>query len=98
MENSTPPIGDPKATATPAALAAVIISRILPKDGSSISLDGCIRTYSDFAKTSQTGLLLAIQCNMRRVRTVPLFLRTIRKQLREASTRKNRILSGRCYL
>lgn len=30
IENSTPPIGEPKATATPAALAAVIISRILP--------------------------------------------------------------------
>jgi hypothetical protein len=28
MENSTPPIGDPKATATPAALDAVTISRI----------------------------------------------------------------------
>lgn len=30
MENSTPPIGDPKATATPAALEAVKISRIFP--------------------------------------------------------------------
>jgi len=30
IENKTPPIGEPKATATPAALAAVIISRILP--------------------------------------------------------------------
>lgn len=30
MENKTPPIGEPKATATPAALAAVTISRILP--------------------------------------------------------------------
>lgn len=30
IENSTPPIGEPKATATPAALAAVKISRILP--------------------------------------------------------------------
>ena len=29
MEKSTPPIGDPKATATPAALDAVTISRIL---------------------------------------------------------------------
>ena len=29
MENKTPPIGDPNATATPAALAAVTISRIL---------------------------------------------------------------------
>lgn len=38
MENSTPPIGDPKATATPAALAAVIISRILPKDDLSVFL------------------------------------------------------------
>jgi hypothetical protein len=31
IENRTPPIGDPKATATPAALAAVIISRIFPR-------------------------------------------------------------------
>jgi len=30
MENNTPPIGEPKATATPAALAAVTISLILP--------------------------------------------------------------------
>ena len=30
IENMTPPIGEPKATATPAALAAVTISRILP--------------------------------------------------------------------
>jgi hypothetical protein len=30
MENKTPPMGEPKATATPAALAAVITSRILP--------------------------------------------------------------------
>jgi hypothetical protein len=30
MENKTPPIGEPKATATPAALAAVNISLILP--------------------------------------------------------------------
>jgi hypothetical protein len=30
IENSTPPIGEPKATATPAALAAVTISLILP--------------------------------------------------------------------
>jgi len=31
IENSTPPIGDPNATATPAALAAVTISRIFPE-------------------------------------------------------------------
>jgi hypothetical protein len=31
MENNTPPIGEPKATATPAALAAVTISLILPR-------------------------------------------------------------------
>jgi hypothetical protein len=30
IENMTPPIGEPKATATPAALAAVTISLILP--------------------------------------------------------------------
>jgi hypothetical protein len=30
IENKTPPIGEPKATATPAALAAVRISLILP--------------------------------------------------------------------
>lgn len=30
MEKSTPPIGEPNATATPAALAAVTISLILP--------------------------------------------------------------------
>lgn len=30
MENNTPPIGEPKATATPAALAAVTSSLILP--------------------------------------------------------------------
>jgi hypothetical protein len=33
MENITPPIGEPKATATPAADAAVKISRILPCQG-----------------------------------------------------------------
>ncbi len=32
MEKSTPPIGEPKATATPAALAAVTISLILPAE------------------------------------------------------------------
>ena len=31
IENKTPPMGEPKATATPAALAAVTISRILPR-------------------------------------------------------------------
>ena len=31
IENNTPPIGEPKATATPAALAAVTISRIFPE-------------------------------------------------------------------
>lgn len=31
IENSTPPIGEPNATATPAALAAVTISRIFPE-------------------------------------------------------------------
>jgi len=31
IENRTPPMGEPKATATPAALAAVTISRILPR-------------------------------------------------------------------
>jgi hypothetical protein len=30
IENITPPMGEPKATATPAALAAVTMSRILP--------------------------------------------------------------------
>jgi len=30
IEKSTPPMGEPKATATPAALAAVMISRIFP--------------------------------------------------------------------
>lgn len=30
IENKTPPIGEPKATATPAALAAVMTSLILP--------------------------------------------------------------------
>jgi hypothetical protein len=32
MEKRTPPIGEPNATATPAALAAVTISRILPEE------------------------------------------------------------------
>ena len=31
IENNTPPIGEPKATATPAALEAVMISRIWPE-------------------------------------------------------------------
>jgi hypothetical protein len=31
IENKTPPIGEPNATATPAALAAVTISLILPE-------------------------------------------------------------------
>jgi hypothetical protein len=30
IENNTPPMGEPKATATPAALAAVTISLVLP--------------------------------------------------------------------
>lgn len=30
IENRTPPMGEPNATATPAALAAVMISRVLP--------------------------------------------------------------------
>jgi hypothetical protein len=33
IENSTPPIGAPNATPTPAALAAVTISRIFPDQG-----------------------------------------------------------------
>jgi hypothetical protein len=91
MENSTPPIGDPKATATPAALAAVIISRILPKDSQAYSSKTAMsnHTYSDFVKTSQTGQQLVIQCNTRRVRMVLLFLRRARKQSQGASTHKN---------
>lgn len=32
MEKSTPPMGEPKATATPAALEAVITSLIFPRN------------------------------------------------------------------
>jgi hypothetical protein len=39
MEKSTPPIGAPKATATPAALDAVRISLILPDDMSDLEDD-----------------------------------------------------------
>jgi hypothetical protein len=38
IEKMTPPIGDPKATATPAALAAVTISLIFP-DGDDLNTD-----------------------------------------------------------
>jgi hypothetical protein len=38
IEKMTPPIGDPKATATPAALAAVTISLIFP-DGDNSNPD-----------------------------------------------------------
>jgi hypothetical protein len=54
IENSTPPIGEPKATATPAALAAAKISRILPPK--SLSIAGKRRkhfkqqTHSDYEK------------------------------------------------
>lgn len=37
IEKSTPPMGEPKATATPAALAAVKISRILAGSRNCIS-------------------------------------------------------------
>lgn len=42
IENMTPPIGEPKATATPAALAAVTISLILP---AVMSVDVCRAVY-----------------------------------------------------
>lgn len=38
IENNTPPIGEPNATATPAALAAVTISRILPDTKAVVSI------------------------------------------------------------
>lgn len=53
IENRTPPIGEPNATATPAALAAVTISRIFPErtneQGSihkrrNIAYPGCVKT------------------------------------------------------
>ena len=51
IENSTPPIGEPNATATPAALAAVTISRIFPE-----SVSG-----HKFAKTEGTWYTLAVR-------------------------------------
>lgn len=46
IENNTPPIGEPKATATPAALAAVIISRIFPAQHGQSSLVSSMRASS----------------------------------------------------
>ncbi len=54
IENSTPPIGEPKATATPAALAAVKISRILPSRNEGwVERQIAIgkKTHSDYGKT-----------------------------------------------
>ena len=45
MENSTPPIGAPKATATPAALDAVSISLIFPTQDNL----GCVGLYWRFS-------------------------------------------------
>ncbi len=52
IENSTPPIGEPKATATPAALAAVKISRILPSWSERwAERESCKgKTHSDYEK------------------------------------------------
>lgn len=45
IENNTPPIGEPKATATPAADAAVVTSLILPEAGVKMSNKGKINCH-----------------------------------------------------
>lgn len=61
IENRTPPIGEPKATATPAALAAVRISRILPEATVnrvfSLSVSVKRTAYLDSVKNEETGWL-----------------------------------------
>lgn len=59
MENRTPPIGEPNATATPAALAAVSISLIFPVQcGSGDSgLESCSVTHHGFVRSEQTDQL-----------------------------------------
>ena len=74
-------MGEPKATATPAALAAVSISRILPEmwETSFVEVrnpeaggrDG--QRYLDFERTEKTCWLQRIRYNMRRARRVLLF-------------------------
>jgi hypothetical protein len=52
IENMTPPIGEPNATATPAALAAVKTSRLLPSHVQPhVTIrDGFGQAHSDCAK------------------------------------------------
>jgi hypothetical protein len=67
IENRTPPIGDPKATATPAALAAVMISLILPvaRVRRWTHYNYKERRYLDCEKSAQRDPLPMTQCSKR---------------------------------
>jgi len=88
IENKTPPIGEPKATATPAALAAVIISRILPVQMFKRFIYQChltIKTHFDFEKIYQITLPQVNRYNKQRGLKVPPFLPKDLTQLPEAA-------------
>ena len=69
MENNTPPIGEPKATATPAALAAVTISLILPTQLFQFDIQwmGVWETYFDFGGNYQKNQPPMIQYSTQHV-------------------------------
>jgi hypothetical protein len=58
MENNTPPMGEPKATATPAALDAVKSSRILTVHGSQRRIaEGHEKGYSLWLRSYRLNIL-----------------------------------------
>ena len=79
IENSTPPIGEPNATATPAALAAVTISRIFPESMSKIHQDRGDAVYLGYAKTARRVQQQDFRYSTQHVRMVPLCRRITQK-------------------
>lgn len=81
MENNTPPIGEPNATATPAALAAVTISRIFPKCTNKQSPSNNQRNtvYLGYVKTAQRVQPRGSRHNMQRAQTALLCRPTAQK-------------------
>ena len=84
IEKSTPPIGEPKATATPAALAAVTISRILPNKVLKVGTIESRRPYLGFLQSLGIDGLHCSQYNTQHAQTALLCPLTIRMQLQEA--------------
>lgn len=90
-ENKTPPIGEPNATATPAALAAVRISLIFPKGQSTVQEKRPGRsssvTHHGSVRSERTDRLPRYLCSMRRVRRDPPCRLIGQRQLLKAKQR-----------